>query len=198
MDPELCRQLVEMAEEDRSARERLAAEGSLFDGYHPEMQAIHDRNADRRAEIIDRHGWPGRSLAGEDGSRAAWLILQHAINRPEFLRRGLSLLRDASVRGEASDIELAMLDDRIRFFEGRPQRFGTQYDWDEHGRLTPHAIEDVEHVDDRRAAIGLPPLDENTRRMREAAARDGEGRPKDLEARRRAFLAWSKSVGWKP
>ncbi|QEH31999.1 hypothetical protein OJF2_04680 [Aquisphaera giovannonii] len=197
MDEALRRELVAMADEDQATRARLAADGSLFDGYHPEMRAVHDGNAARLAEIIASRGWPGRSVAGEDGSRAAWMILQHAIAQPDFQRRCLVLLQDAASRGEVPCVEVAMLEDRIRVFEGRPQRYGTQYDWDDRGELSPHPIEDAEHVDERREALGLPPMEENTRRMREGAAQDGEMPRVDRETRRGAFLRWAISVGWR-
>lgn len=90
-----------------------------------------------------------------------------------------------------------MLHDRICFFEGRPQRYGTQYDWNESGELAPWLIEDEAGVDERRRALGLPPLADNTRRIREGTARDGEKRPPDWKERQRQFEAWAKSVGWR-
>jgi hypothetical protein len=197
MNDALRDELLAMEEEDRRVRAALLAEGSLFDGYHPRMAEVHNRNADRLSAIIDRHGWPGRGLVGEDGARAAWFVLQHAIGQPALQRRGLVLLRQAAARGEASAVGVAMLEDRIAFFEGRPQRYGTQYDWDERGELVPWAIEDEAGVDERRREVGLPPLAENTRRMREATARAGEGPPRDWKKRREEMEAWARQVGWR-
>lgn len=197
MNTTLRDELVAMAAEDERVRAELAADGSLFDGYHPAMRAVHDRNAARLTAIIDAHGWPGRSLVGEEGARAAWLILQHAIGHPQLQRRGQTLLRLAVANGDVAAVEVAMLEDRIAFFEGRPQRYGTQYDWTERGELVPWMIEDEAGVDDRRAAVGLPPLDENTRRLREETAREGEGPPRDLQERRECSEAWARSVGWR-
>lgn len=45
----LRRELLALAEEDRRTREALAAAGTLWDGYHPDMEAIHRRNAARLA-----------------------------------------------------------------------------------------------------------------------------------------------------
>ncbi len=45
--------LVGMAEQDLKVRAELAAEGSLFDGHHPGMQAVHDAHATRLAAIMD-------------------------------------------------------------------------------------------------------------------------------------------------
>lgn len=197
MDEALRDELLAMAAEDQTVRARLAADGTLFDGYHPTMQAVHDRNAARLTAIIDQHGWPSRVLVGEEGSKAAWLVLQHAIAHPVLQRRGLVLLQDGVARGDVPPVEVAMLEDRIRFFEGRPQRYGTQYDWDENGELSSLPIEDVEHVDERRLAIGLTSLAENNRRVREGTFGSGERPPPDWQERRKKFLKWCQEVGWR-
>src|SRR5262245_59076243 len=129
MRDELRRELLAMAAEDQAVRAELAADGSLFEGYHPRMEAVHRRNAARLAEILREHGWPGRGLAGEDGGHAAWLVLQHAIGDPPLQRAGVRLLWAAAAAGEAPAWQAAMLEDRVRSFEGRPQVYGTQFDW---------------------------------------------------------------------
>jgi hypothetical protein len=184
-----------MAAEDRRVRAELAADGSLFDGYHSRMAEVHRRNAARLAAILDRHGWPAAALVGEDGSAAAWLVLQHAIGDPPLMRRGLELLSRLRPR-EIDPARLAMLEDRIRAFEGRPQRYGTQYDWDEAGKLEPLPVEDPGRVDELRQSVGLGPLDEDTRRIREETARAGELPPPDWAERQRRKREWGRSVGW--
>src|SRR2546430_2954677 len=170
-----------MARSDLALLKDLARDGSLFQGYHPRMEALPQRHATRLAALIDAHGWPGRSRVGEEGAQAAWLILQHAIANPPLMRRGLTLLQGEASEGEVSQLEVAMLEDRIRTFEGRPQRYGTQFDWDEHGRLSPLPLEDPAGVDARRRAIGLGPLAQDLRRRRGALARGrGRGRGRGL------------------
>lgn len=193
--PPLREELLAMAAEDRRVRAELAADGSLFDGYHPRMAGVHRRNAARLAAILDRHGWPGPALVGADGAAAAWLVLQHAIGDPPLMRRGLALLSRLAP-GEIDPAPLAMLEDRVRAFEGRPQRYGTQYDWDEDGQLGPLAIEDPNRVDELRRSVGLGPLAENTRRIREETARAGERQPPDWDERQRRKREWEQSVGW--
>src|SRR5438093_9298854 len=168
-----------MARGDRALLKDLARDGSLFQGYHPRMEALHQRHATRLAALIDAHGWPGRSRVGEEG----WLVLQHAIGNPPLMRRGLTLLQGGVKEGEVSPLEVAMLEDRIRIFEGRAQRYGTQFDWDEHGRLSPLPIEDAAGVDVRRRAIGLGPLAQELRRRR-GAGRRGRGRGRGRERER--------------
>ena len=89
MNDALRNELLDMAAEDLRVRAELAADGSLFYGYHPRMAEVHRRNAARLDAVIEEHGWPGRSLVGEDGAEAACLILHHAIGDPPLQRRGL-------------------------------------------------------------------------------------------------------------
>ncbi|MBW4699886.1 MAG: hypothetical protein KME03_18705 [Aphanocapsa lilacina HA4352-LM1] len=197
MDDQLRTELVAMAAEDQLVRAELAADGSLFAGYHPRMEAVHRRNAGRLEAILAAYGWPGRSLVGGEGAAAAFLLLQHAIGFPDLQRSALGLLQQAVAASEAAPLHAAMLEDRLCTFEGRPQRFGTQFDWDAAGDLSPLPIEDPEGVDARRRAVGLEPLAEQTRRMREQALLAGEKPPSDFEQRRLEMEHWARSVGWR-
>lgn len=62
--------LLALVREDEKVRAELAADGALFQGYHPRMREVHERNAAVLREIIDMHGWPGFALAGPDGAAA--------------------------------------------------------------------------------------------------------------------------------
>ena len=107
---------------DRVTRAELAASGDLFDtGYELRMARVHARNAQRLRRVIESVGWPGTDLVGPDGAEAAWLILQHAIAEPDLLRSASPLLETAAREGRADPAHAAMLEDRIRFFEGQPQ-----------------------------------------------------------------------------
>jgi hypothetical protein len=193
----LREELLTMAAEDGAVRERLVADGTLFDGYNPLMAIVHRRNGDRLSEIVDAHGWPGRSLVGEEGADAAWLVVQHAIGDPELQRRCLPLLERAAACGDIPGWHPATLLDAIRFHEGRPQVYGSVFDWDESGEMAPWRIEDADSVDERRLSVGLPPLSEQTASVREAAAAEGDVPPADPARRRREAETWARSVGWR-
>jgi len=195
MDRTLSDRLIAMAAHDLETRERLAADGSLFRGYHPEMQAVHEANARALEEIVSESGWPHSGLVGKEAAEAAWLIAQHAIGLPAFQRACLALLSAAVAAGKAPAWQMAMMTDRIRTYEGRPQLYGTSFDWDDAGELSPRDIEDPAAVDRRRAAVGLEPLEAATTKIR---ARDGSaGRPPDLAEHRRSMDEWARRVGWR-
>ncbi|MGD9602180.1 MAG: DUF6624 domain-containing protein [Gammaproteobacteria bacterium] len=187
----LRRELLALAEEDRRTREALAAAGTLWDGYHPDMEAIHRRNAARLAEIIEEMGWPSSSLVGEDGAEAAWRVAQHAIGEPEFQRRCLQALQRAAETSDVPAWQPAMLEDRIRVFEGRLQRYGTQLEPGEDGTPRPCAMEDPDNVDRRRRAVGLEPL--AARLAREPPI----PLPRDRARFDREYQAWLVRTGWR-
>lgn len=186
-----------MAERDRQVRTALLCSGELFGGYNERMAAVHGQNAGKLAQIIEKNGWPGIPLVGEDGAEAAWLVLQHAISNPGLQRRCLLLLEAAAERGEVPAWQVACLEDRICVFEGRPQRYGTQFDWDEDGRLSPHPLQEPDRVDTLRASVGLGPLSEKTKEMRVRAAAEGDQPPGDYRKRHKDRKDWARSVGWR-
>lgn len=186
-----------MAAEDLRVRRELAESGALFEGYHPRMRAVHDGHAARLAAILDDHGWPGRHRVGPEGAEAAWLIVQHAIAHPALQRRVLGALEAAAAQGDVPAHQPAMLEDRIRILEGRPQRYGTQFDWNAAGELSPLPIEDPEGVEARRRAVGLGSLADATRERRRETAESGEQPPGDWPARQREMEQWLREAGWR-
>ena len=144
-------ELLGMAEADQAARSP--------DGRADESEAdvliarLNVEHANRLKDIVDEHGWPGRSLAGDDGARAAWLIVQHSDHDPGFQRRVLELLEPLVVAGEVSASDHAHLWDRTHV----PQRYGTQGECGENGEWKVREIESPAQVNERRATAGLFP-----------------------------------------
>jgi hypothetical protein len=173
MNEALRFELLEMERADRAKRAELVERGELHSSrYHPEMEAVHRRNNERMRAIIEAHGWPGRSLVGDEGCRAAGFVVQHAILDPELQRRCLDLLTEAVAAGEAFPFMMALLTDRVFLTEGKEQVYGTQYVGDGRGNLVPSPIAEPEKVNERRLAVGLPPLEENTARLTEQHGRE--------------------------
>lgn len=197
-NPGLTARLFDLIERDEATRARLAADGSLFEGYAPEMEEVHRANAGELGEVLDRHGWPGRSLVGREAAAAAATVAQHAISLPDFQRRCLRILERPVEAGEAEPEHHARLVDRIRFNERRPQVYGTILDWDEDGRLSPWPIEEPQSVDERRRACGLPPLEQAVASLRRAAAAEGEAPRASFAERQRRIEEWCREVGWLP
>lgn len=113
--------------------------------------------------VIAAIGWPGKSLVGDDGSHAAWLLVQHM---PKDLQEQcLPLLEQAVEKGEAVKRNWAYLLDRVLMNRGEPQVFGTQF-MVRNGQPEPHPIRDPHDVDGRRAELGLEPMAEYAKHFR--------------------------------
>jgi hypothetical protein len=197
--PDVAQKIKALMRADDDKRAELLRRGELGQGYHPEMQAVHDANAEELKRLIkDLGGWPTEEMVGKEAVEDAWRIVQHAIGHPDFQREGLKLLQTAAASGHAPAWQAAYLEDRICIFEGRPQIYGTQFDWNEDGQLAPQEIADPSRVDMRRAAAGLPPLAEASKKMRDRAAAEGQVPPKDPEKRKQEFTLWAKKTGWRP
>jgi len=140
---------------DETVRADLVERGELHTGgSHPDMRAVPHRQHARLCAIIETHGWPGRSLLGEDGCRTAGFVVQHAILNPERQRRGVALLTEAVTKREAEPCLFALLTDRVLMQEGKPQISGTQESGAAKRGVEPWPIANPETVDERRHAVG--------------------------------------------
>ncbi len=192
----LAERIIALKDADLALRDQLIQKGQLADGYTPEMEALHIRNAIILEEIIDVTGYPTPNKVGQEASDAAWLVIQHAISLPDFLRKCAKLLAEAVAAGKSDQKSLAYLTDRIAVFEGKPQHYGTQFDWDENGELNPTHFDALALVNQRRKAIGLNPLEEQTVLIRSQAKKEKQSPPADSAERKRIYESWRKSVGW--
>ena len=107
---------------------------------------------------IAANGWFLISTTGEEASRAAWLMTQHADRDLPFQKHVLSILEPLAAAGEASMGNFAYLYDRVAMNENRPIRYGTQGRCVGGGKWEPNPLEDPARVDERRALVGLGPL----------------------------------------
>jgi hypothetical protein len=113
----LRRELLRRRDLDRALR-------SSYTGAATEMARLMEMDSDNTAwlvAIVERIGWPGYSLVGEDGAEAAWLLAQHADLNPAFQQRCLQILKEAAERGDASPAAVAGLTDRVQSANDQPQ-----------------------------------------------------------------------------
>ena len=130
-------------------------------------------------------------MVGRDGAKAAWLIAQHSIGEPDFMRHSRNLLEEASARGDVPRWHFALIDDRIRVYESRPQRYGSQLRGGPDG-LEPYPLEDPTKVDQWRQELGLPPLAEIVARSRP----NPPPSPQDPAAKEAQEQAWRRETAW--
>jgi hypothetical protein len=172
-DEALRQELLKRVKEDQEVRGRMVAlfrkkveattdeaRKVIDNELEPLMkqgQEVDRKNTAWLKEVVDKHGWPGKTLVGKDGANAAWLLVQHADLDPDFQKKCLPLLAEAVKKGEAEAKHLAYLTDRVCVGEGKKQVYGTQMRTVD-GKTEPAPIEDEANVDQRRKEVGLGPL----------------------------------------
>jgi hypothetical protein len=152
IDEPLRATLLQMARDDQESIRLSAAnpERELTQAETTRISEMIRKNGELIRGIVQAHGWPGRSLVGDDGASAAWLVVQHMDYDTDFQRSCLDLMQEAFAAGEVRPRDFAYLTDRVLSHEGKRQMYGTQGS----GVTSPA---DEARVDANRAAIGLPP-----------------------------------------
>ncbi|UOU97011.1 hypothetical protein MUU74_10945 [Chryseobacterium daecheongense] len=186
MNTKFSEELIRLAKNDLQVRERLLSENKLSDGYHPEMEKIHKENARHLRQIIKQIGFPTISKVGQEGSEAAWLIIQHSISDPELMKSSYELMLE-----NQSDINLkhlAFLFDRIQLFQGKPQKFATQLNSD--GSIYP--VINKDKINELRNKYHLPELSQ-----KEIDKIPPIEHIESIERQNPDYIAWRQKVGWK-
>jgi hypothetical protein len=108
-------------------------------------------------KILNKYGYPGFKQVGEKSSSNFWLLVQHADAYPDFQRQVLKLMLAEVKKKNASSRNYAYLTDRVALNAGQPQEYGTQVEFkgDGIGKAAPRNLRDPQHVNERRATMGL-------------------------------------------
>jgi hypothetical protein len=163
-DKGLQAKLVAILEEDQKYRLQLDDVEKTFGRNSKELRQLWKTIEEKDkvnlltvTKILDENGWLGPETVGSDGSDALFLVIQHADHATQL--KYLPLMRDAVKNKKAEASSLALLEDRVAIGEGRRQIYGSQIRRDEGtGSYRVLPLEDPDHVDQRRASVGLSPL----------------------------------------
>ena len=168
--PELRMELLERVDRDQATRNEMIRNGvtKMDAALQGRMTAIDSANTARMKEIVRQYGWPGPELVGVDGTEAAFLLVQHAEH--EFQKQMLPLVERAYREKKLQGQDYALLLDRVLVAEGKPQVYGTQakrFDQWKDKEPVFDPIEDEANVDKRRAEVGLFPMAEYRRLLKQ-------------------------------
>lgn len=164
--PELAKELEHIFVEDQKYRKMIDSVTTNFGRESNEaaqlwkvMAETDDINTKRVLEILDQYGWLGPKAVGDLGNSALFLVVQHA--DLVIQEKYLPMMQEAVKNGNAQGSNLALLEDRILMRNGKRQIYGSQVRKDPATGLSAFfPIEDVDHVDEKRASVGLGPLAE--------------------------------------
>lgn len=168
-DTALRHKLQEIAKSDQSIRHQWHTQIRLhpkdtvrINGILKEMQQTDSINLSKICHILDARGFVGRKKVG-DACDAYWLVIQHA--PLAYQKKYLPLFRKAAEKGDISKEKIAMMEDRVCMFEGKPQKYGSQLIKGKDGKWHVYQLLDADKVDDYRKAAGMQPLEEYLKQM---------------------------------
>lgn len=162
-DEQLAVKLKEVGRLDQEQRQQMRTVSEEFGWESPQMDSLwriqnysDSVNTIYITELIDKIGYPGRSVVGGEAS-VAFMVIQHS--NLEIQEKYLPVLREAADAGEMRWSSLALLIDRIEMRNERPQIYGSQVNRDpETGEHFFALIKNPHQIDSIRAEVGLGPL----------------------------------------
>lgn len=154
-EPELAGQLEAMGAEDHALRARWTRDAPEVGAEVMRLDAAHEAAL---RDIIGRKGWPDIAMVGKPAAQAAWLVAQHGT--PEFLKLCLPYMKASAEQGQMPWSAVALSIDRDLMYDGKPQRYGSQFRSGADGKNYMYQVEDEAHLDQRRAQVGLGPIAE--------------------------------------
>jgi len=153
-DADLKARLLRMVAEEQAALKAAIAGGFTDPIAMNRVEVVKRTNLAALHDII-AVGVPTPERVGRAGMAAFRELVQHAVSDVVLQEQVLKAF-EAVDSGIAPDA-IATLTDQVRLAQGRPQLYGTSFKISPYA-LEPEPIEDEAHVEERRRAVGLPPM----------------------------------------
>lgn len=172
LDKPLRDTLLAIFDDDQKYRQMIDSVRSKFGRESAEMKALwgiiiekDSINLLKVTSILDQHGWLGRDKVGSRGNQTLFLVIQHSDQKTQ--EKYLPMMREAVKNGNANASSLALLEDRVALGQGKKQVYGSQIGFDKTTQKSyVRPLDDPDHVDERRASVGLGPLADYVRRWK--------------------------------
>ena len=119
---------------------------------------IDRENLEIVVSILEQCGMPSLDVVGPVQLSGLWAVLQHA--PPGYQSKFLPILKKSAQKGDLEWSLIALMKDRALMYEGKPQIYGSQIS---DGKL--YDLFEPEYVNQRRASVGLGPLEEYVTRF---------------------------------
>jgi hypothetical protein len=151
--------LQRIHDQDQQVRIAIMAVGIESDAAVPlfrQMRVLDSVNQVYVRQLLTTSGWPARSQVGEQAASTIFLVVQHS-NRA-LIAQQLPALSRLVRQGEARKTDAALMEDRLRMFSGKKQRYGTQTaDYvRKDGKLVVWPIQRPSRVNRYRQEMGFP------------------------------------------
>ena len=168
----LSESLTKMVDRDQEVQNLIMTNGGKdkvkLDSLNSLKKEIFITNYKNIKSIYEDIGYPSISRYGKENSYNYWLLVQHCDNDVVFQENVLNKMKKLLRKSDVNKKNYAYLYDRVMKNKGAKQLYGTQFTY-----LPPNYeplvlnIEDSINVDKRRKEIGLEPLADYIKSMKE-------------------------------
>lgn len=169
----LISQLDTIHQEDQKYRLRIdeLLRKSRTESENMELITLHELMNEKDSinllqieKILNKYGWLGADVIGDQGNTTLFLVIQHSDLKTQL--KYLPMMREAVKNGNAKGDDFALLEDRIAMRQGKRQIYGSQIKIDdETGEFYVYPIIEPEKVNERRAVVGLEPIEDYVKRV---------------------------------
>jgi hypothetical protein len=166
-NPALRDELLKMLEVDQKARQECVKKTAdeQMKCFAETLEKIDKPNTARLNEIFNQTGFPTFQSVGKEGVQAFLILLQHTPD--ETLRqKSRKPITKAYKRKEIPPHDYANFVDRLLVHQNKPQIYGSNFDFKD-GKLVMSKVKDRKNLDNRRRKIGLPPIEEYAKMLKE-------------------------------
>ena len=166
-NPAIREELLAMEKADQDSRLKCTNRPAdeQLDCFAEISRNIDQPNAKRLAEIFHLIGFPDTAKVGKEGLSAFMVLLQH-VPDDDLRKKSLKPITRAFKNKELPPMAFANFVDRLRVHQGKRQLYGSNFDFKD-GKLVMSPTKNLKKLESRRAAIGLPPLEEYVRELGE-------------------------------
>lgn len=158
-------ELKDILRKDQEPRQRIVAawqecpnDTLLHREIAQEILINDSANLIRVSEILESY-----PLDFGEENEVIWAVIQHS--NLELQKKYLPKFIVAAQEGKLRPELVAVMQDRVACWSGEPQIYGSQGNINDSGVFVPAEITDPENVDERRASMGMCPLQEYIQQM---------------------------------
>lgn len=130
------------------------------DSMNIECNKVFEKNLIVVKKYFKENGFPGINENGKETALHFWAIVQHGDHDVAFQKKVLKAIKKELKTKNVSTRNYAYLYDRVQKNENKPQLYGTQMIWNSQGVHSPYKLEAPEKVNERRAEMGLEPIED--------------------------------------
>ena len=148
-------------------KKQFGADSRQVDSVKREIAKYRAIHSTRLKGIYKKYGFPTHKIIGKDGVENILVLAAHSLDT-EFQNLTFVYLMIEAKDGAIEWQDLAILMDKIRMNEGKPQYFATQTtnsDITKKEEFELYKIADEKNLDQRRTAIGMLPIKDHLKKF---------------------------------